>query len=261
MAEEATAGNGGAGGDGDRTEPDALGLLRRDGTGVPVLVWDLPVRVFHWCFALCVIGAVSIALFTSSMSWWFGLHSVFGLTAALLLVIRVVWGFVGTRYARWAEMPMRPKQILGYFSEVFRGQDTRILGHNPGTVLAVILMVVMFLGLATTGLIMGLTATDKLEDVHKLFAIGLLGAVALHLTGLIVHTIRFREFIAASMITGKQLARPGDGIDSPRTGVGIAILVVVLLWFGTLAVARRPEAAHVVIPGVTTLKVGRPVAP
>ena len=66
-----------------------------------ILIWDLPVRLFHWMLTLLILGALGISLLVKDSSPWYPYHSVLALIAAPLILVRIVWGFVGTRHARF----------------------------------------------------------------------------------------------------------------------------------------------------------------
>ena len=222
----------------------------------PVLIWDLPVRVFHWTFASSLTGALAVSLLGSDDSPAFSWHAVLGLTAAALAALRVVWGWIGTKYARFAAMSYRPAQIAGYFAGVVTGQDTRHVGHNPGGVVAMVLMLLLVFGLAATGVLLGL-GHDAAKELHEGLAWGILAVVVMHLVGLAVHTVRFRENIAATMVHGSQRATPESAIESSRAGVGVAFLAAAAACLMLLASGRDPSARTLRVPGLArALQIG-----
>lgn len=226
------------------------------GSDCRVLIWDLPVRVFHWAFALSIVGALAIALLTSDDSPAFSWHAVFGLTAALLAALRLVWGLIGTRYARFAAMTFSLSEIAGYFARVLTGRDTRHVGHNPGTVVAGFIMLLVVFGLAATGLSLGL-GSEATEEIHESLAWGILAVVGMHLAGLAIHTLRFRENIAATMVHGYQRAAPESAIDSPRPGAGMGFLVAAVACLALLSAGRGSSGGTLRLPGLaTTLRIG-----
>ena len=88
------------------------------------LVWDLPVRVTHWALVLAVAGCW--ATHYAGVEW-FPWHRRLGYVVLVLVVFRLVWGFVGTRHARFANFVRGPRTLLAYLRE--RGRAT--VGHNP----------------------------------------------------------------------------------------------------------------------------------
>ena len=94
---------------------------------VPILVWDWPVRVFHWSLALCVF----ISFFTGESERYSLLHQTLGYAAAGLLGFRLVWGFSGTRYARFSQFVRGPRAVLAYLKSIRQGIPSHDVGHNP----------------------------------------------------------------------------------------------------------------------------------
>lgn len=89
-----------------------------------VRVWDLFVRLLHWTFAAAMI----LAWLTHE--WFRGWHEWVGYTALAVALLRIGWGFVGTRYARFADFIHSPRAILTYSIASLRGREPRFLGHN-----------------------------------------------------------------------------------------------------------------------------------
>ena len=110
-----------------------------------IRVWDLPIRLFHWLLVACIIGSlVSIHLFDSAVE----LHAYFGYCILTLLVFRVIWGFVGSRHARFASFVPNRQSILNYL----QGKSPRFLGHNPIGALSVFALLFVLCVQGVTGL-------------------------------------------------------------------------------------------------------------
>ena len=110
-----------------------------------IRVWDLPIRLFHWLLVACIIGSlVSIHLFDSAVE----LHAYFGYCILTLLVFRVIWGFVGSRHARFASFVPNRQSILNYL----QGKSPRFLGHNPIGALSVFALLFVLCVQVVTGL-------------------------------------------------------------------------------------------------------------
>ena len=110
-----------------------------------IRVWDPLVRTGHWLLATAVIIA------------WFideplGLHSWLGYFAIVLVVVRIVWGFVGPDYARFASFVRGPRLTFGYFSDLIRFSSKRYLGHSPAGAVMIIALLVMVAVTAVTGM-------------------------------------------------------------------------------------------------------------
>ena len=103
----------------------------------PFRVWDWPVRVFHWSLAACVF----IAFFTGESERFSLWHQTLGYVAGGLLAFRLVWGLIGTRYARFTEFVRGPAQLWSYVKSLRSDQPQHFVGHNPvGAVAVMVLM-------------------------------------------------------------------------------------------------------------------------
>ena len=92
-----------------------------------ILVWDLPTRAFHWLLALCFAGAFA----TGGSGPLHGVHVALGYTMLGLVAFRLVWGLVGTRYARFRSFAFGPKSVLAYLRSLASRSPQRHVGHNP----------------------------------------------------------------------------------------------------------------------------------
>src|SRR5512147_205771 len=98
-----------------------------------ILVWDLPTRVFHWLLALSFAGA----FVTAESERYRDIHVVLGYTLLGLLAFRLLWGFFGTRYARFRSFLFKPGEIAAYFMSLFKGRPANYVGHNPAGSVAI----------------------------------------------------------------------------------------------------------------------------
>lgn len=196
-------------------------------------VYDLPTRLFHWLFAVFFLTAFVIAKTVDDDSSWFNYHSLAGIMLGFLVLLRIVWGFFGTRHARFSGFALKPMDLVQYFKGILSGQKTRRAGHNPASSWAGITMMTLALGLALTGYLMT-SGFDKeiFEDVHEVLANSFIIVVALHIAGIILHTIRYQEMIGLSMIDGKKAnVDSGQTIGSQKSAFGI-ILIGLVVAFG-----------------------------
>ena len=178
-----------------------------------VRVWDPLVRMFHWGLA----GSFAIAFLTEDDL--LALHVWAGYLILGLIFIRVLWGFVGTRHARWSDFVKQPTEIFTYLKAAIRSRAARYLGHNPaGGAMVVALMLSVTLtglsGLAVYGaqelsgpmapLLSGLSEgwAHALEDIHEVVANLTLLLVLLHLAGVALASLQHRENLVRAMITG-----------------------------------------------------------
>lgn len=164
-----------------------------------VRVWDPAVRLFHWS----LVAAFAAAYLTSDDAdvahWWAGY------AALALVAFRVVWGFVGSRHARFADFVPRPAAFARYLGSAIRGREPRYLGHNPagGAMILFLLAAVGVIGasgwLLTTDWGWG---SESLEALHDGAVELTLAAIAVHVAGAIVESVRHRENLVRSMLTG-----------------------------------------------------------
>jgi len=193
------------------------------------LVYDFPTRAFHWLFASLFLSAFAIAKLLDSDSQYYSYHMMAGLTLSFAVSLRVFWGFVGTRHARFQNFVLKPKFLMEYFKGIVRNEKVRWSGHNPASSWAALLMMFFGLGLGTTGFMMA-SGGDKevLEEIHEVLANSFFIVACAHVLGIALHTLRFKDLIGLSMVTGKKENVPDEeAISLPRTGLGIIFVSLV----------------------------------
>lgn len=218
-----------------RHAPSAAGVAAK------VHVWDVPTRVFHWTFACCFAGA----WLTADSERLRDIHVMLGYTFAALLVFRLLWGLVGTRYARFASFLFSPRQLATYIGSLFTRSPEHHLGHNPAGALAIFAMLALGAMIALSGY-----ATyqeiggEWLEDLHEGAASAMLAVVAVHVAGVVVSSLLHRENLAVAMFTGAKAGPPAQGIRRTHGLVGAALLAAVLgFWW-----AYQTGAADALLP-------------
>lgn len=198
------------------------------------LVWDIPTRLFHGLFAAGFIAAAVISLVLGDDSPLFPYHAIIGLVITLMVCLRVVWGLVGSRYARFSSFAFGPAAVSQYMKATLFGGGKRYIGHNPGSAYAIFAMLALMIGLAATGFMMG-QGNESVKDIHEVLAYVMVGVVIAHVLGVALHTIRHRENIVASMIHGRKDADQAEGIRSAHPALAVAFLAVVGAWsFGLI---------------------------
>jgi cytochrome b len=194
-----------------------------------VRVYDLPTRVFHWCFAALFVTAYAIANLVDDESARFAWHMLAGMALGVAVLLRVLWGVVGTRHARWSDLSLDPRQLAGYLKGVVAGGGRRWVGHNPASSWAALSMMVLALALGASGLAMANgVAQEWVEEAHELMANVFLAIVLLHVAGLVVHVLRHRDALPLSMLSGRKRDLPVGTRDVPARGV-VAVLALALL--------------------------------
>jgi cytochrome b len=188
-------------------------------------VWDPLVRIVHWS----LVAAFAVCYFTQERNY--DLHLDAGYTILGLVAIRTIWGFVGTRYARFASFIRGPARTLGYLRDLARDDAPRSLGHNPaGGAMTVVLLLVL-VALTVSG--MALDAAENrsgpltgyslfhhrglILDLHVWGTNLALVLVALHLIGVAASSLVHRENLVAAMLTGKKRApEPSEARSDPN---------------------------------------------
>ncbi len=162
-------------------------------------VWDPLVRIFHWS----LVTGIALAWITSE-----GLdraHELIGYGVAALIVVRIVWGFVGTKYARFSQFVKGPRATLVYLGRLARGNAPRHLGHNPAGAAMIIALLTVITVTLVTGWMMTLDAfwgVEWVEELHEVMANFVLVLVAFHVAGVIHASVAHRESLVKAMITG-----------------------------------------------------------
>ena len=166
-----------------------------------VKVWDPFVRAFHWSLASLFLLAYVTGDEMETV------HIAAGYTIAGLLALRILWGFVGPRYARFSNFVRSPRAVLTYARDVVLLRAPRYLGHNPAGGAMVVALIVMLIGTCITGYMM---TTDvywgarSVEEVHEVLANLTVGLIVLHVIGVLVASFEHRENLVKAMITGRK---------------------------------------------------------
>jgi cytochrome b len=206
--------------------------MHNESNRATVLVWDLPLRVFHWLLAGSFVGA----FLTAESERWRDVHAVLGYTTLAMVAFRVLWGVFGTRYARFGALPLSPRRALAYLRSLVSARRERHLGHNPAGSLAIYVLLILAVATALTGLAAFADGGGKwLGELHEGVANTTLAVVIVHIAGVIVGSLAHRENLAAGMLTGHKRGAPGTGIDQPRRLVAAALIGLVAgLWSGLI---------------------------
>jgi cytochrome b len=173
-----------------------------------ISVWDPLVRAFHWALA----ASFAVAWLSSEKSD--SLHNAVGYTAGALVALRVVWGFLGPRYARFAQFVRSPDTVIAYLRAIKDGSERRYIGHNPAGGAMIVVLLVAMAATAVSGWRLTTNAfwgSPILQHVHSLLAHGVLALVVVHLAGVALASLRHHENLARAMVVGvKRAAKPGD---------------------------------------------------
>ncbi|NCG09328.1 MAG: hypothetical protein GWO81_07165 [Verrucomicrobia bacterium] len=196
-------------------------------------------------FAISVGGAIAIAFLVDHDSGWYAYHMLFGLCAGFLLVVHVILGIVGTRHVNFEAMGHGLSKLPGYLFGIFKRQEKPCPGHNP---LAWFVYVVMFSILTLLVLSGVFMLNHSIEEIHEILGWVLLGTVAAHLIGILIHGLRFRENVALSMFSGRKRATQEVALRRSRPVLGLMLLLISLSFMVQLFQNYERGASAVRLP-------------
>lgn len=196
------------------------------------LVWDLPVRVFHWALVASFAGAYAL----SESERLRHIHVMLGYTVAGLVAFRLLWGLIGSRYARFSSFAYGPGAAIRYLKGLVTGRAEAHVGHNPAGSWSIYAIVVLAMATCVTGYLnFQEVGGDAVEELHELFANAWLVVVGLHVAGVLASSLAHRENLVAAMVTGYKRGVTTAG-GRPQWAVGVTLAAAVLaFWTWTLA--------------------------
>lgn len=205
-------------------------------------VWDIFVRVFHWALVGSIIGMYISAKKMNSV------HIRLGYLVIALVLARIVWGFIGTKHARFGDFLYRPAEIYQYLKSLFTGKPIHYIGHNPAGGLMILVMLIALLSTAFAGLktiaadgkgplahtsqsLLSSAYADEdehegdeknhpkfqrdvekhefWEEIHEGMTSVMLFLIFIHICGVLASSWLHKENLILSMITGKKKSAQG----------------------------------------------------
>lgn len=208
-------------------------------------MWDLPTRFFHWLLVACI-----------GLSWWTGKegeldrHAWVGYAVLVLVVFRIAWGFVGSRHSRFSDFLAGPGAILAYL----RGAGSTSPGHNPLGGWSVLVMLLLLLTQAVTGLFntddvlfngplyyaLDGDLRDTLGAIHEITFNILLAVIALHVLAVCWHQFVRGEPLLQAMWRGAAPGRVGRQTPAPISRALVLLGAFALLLWAVIALAPQP---------------------
>lgn len=168
----------------------------------PLRLWDPVVRLFHWSLAGAFLANY---FFTEEGENW---HRWLGYYAVAWLAIRLLWGFVGSPAARWADFWPTRARLTEHLKALVSGRDYHRMGHSPLGGLVMIGMMLLMFGLGVTGFLMEevdyFWGADLPLQIHEFCANALMALVGLHIVAALFESYRLKENLPLSMVTGKR---------------------------------------------------------
>lgn len=212
--------------------------------------WDWPTRVLHWVNALLVIALIVLIL---GLEWMAALgvekpvrrpvkewHAWVGHVFLITLFLRIVWGFIGNKYARFSDIvPLKGSQWqaighnIKWYLSGFKGRAAKAIGHDPLAAVFYTVLFIVLIGQVITGvLISGIELNTfpgtlfvggmseealeglehSLEELHEAGFLFILFFIAAHLIGLVAHEVKEKTGLFTSMINGKKCL-PKEDLD------------------------------------------------
>lgn len=202
-----------------------------------VRIWDLPTRLFHWLLVAFVTGLVITGHVGGNAMVW---HFRLGQAVLVLLLFRVVWGFVGGHWSRWRRLPAGPAKVLSYLRTPSSGHTWP--GHNPLGSWSLLFMLSWLMLQVGTGLIsddeiayagpltslVSGTLVSAATAWHKgTGKIGLLALVLLHVLAIVWYRVRKSQALIPAMVHGDKLLPAST--PASRDGSGSRILALAVL--------------------------------
>lgn len=201
------------------------------------LVWDLPLRLFHWVLVL----SMSASWVTAELGFdWMQIHMYLGYSTLGLIIFRIIWGFIGPRHARFTSFLTGPSGIWRYAKALAAGTMIQTAGHNPLGGISVIVMLVLVGFQATTGLfatddivwtgpynsaVSGTTA-ERLTSLHHLNFNIILVAVSLHVMAVAFYFLVKKQNLVAAMLHGKKPVPEHEAISKSEVIKALIVIAI-----------------------------------
>jgi len=198
-----------------------------------VRVWDPLVRLAHWSLAIGILLS-----FVTAESWP-ETHEAIGYAIGAIIVMRVVWGFIGSKHARFSDFAYGPSAVASYLVALMGFKGRRYLGHSPAGGAMVIMLLALVGVIVATGILteiqqegavpstvaMAQSGGDRGEEhesligeIHEAATNVLLVFVSLHIAGVLLASFAHRENLITAMFTGRK--RSGSKPGRPAAGNG-----------------------------------------
>ena len=165
-----------------------------------VQVWDPLLRICHWTLA----AGFAVAFIAEEGDL---VHQVAGYIVAGAVAIRLVWGLLGPQHARFGDFVTGPRALFAHLADMLRFRERRYLGHNPAAGAMAVALLGLMAGLAVTGWMLTTNAwygVEWLETLHEGAANVALGLVCLHIAAAVYESLRQRESLPWTMVTGRK---------------------------------------------------------
>tara|TARA_B100000963_G_scaffold329589_1_gene319087 strand:+ start:608 stop:1297 length:690 start_codon:yes stop_codon:yes gene_type:complete len=214
------------------------------------VIWDLPLRIFHWALVLCVVTSV-----ISAKTGLTTIHERSGLAVMALILFRLVWGFLGSQTARFSSFLKSPPAVWSSLRQLILKQTDELSGHSALGGYATIVLLTICIVMAVSG---SFSTDDILYDgpfahiapdyiklassVHQMTEKVLFAVIILHLFAMFVYFWRLKKNLVPAMITGRRpkAVGPSGDLSMLRTVFGL-LLIIGLIGLFQLAPLLKPS--------------------
>lgn len=201
-------------------------------------IWDLPIRLFHWLLVILI----AYSWYTMEIEEDLDKHFISGYCVLALILFRLVWGFVGTRHARFRTLFFSPGEIISYTKSLFSVPTKEYAGHNPLGSLSVMALLFFLAVQAGTGLFsndedyyfgplsdyVSTKTSDLLTEIHHLNFNILLGFIVLHILAILYYQLIKKEKLLAAMFHGKKALQSENENSISHSKLWTALIVILL---------------------------------
>ncbi|MCV2403638.1 cytochrome b/b6 domain-containing protein [Marinomonas sp. C2222] len=202
------------------------------------LVWDWPIRLCHWLIVLLFSGLIYTGKADEDYMQY---HFYMGYMLSAVIIVRVLYGFYGSRYALFSQFVKQPRHAFNYVKSILAGKPQEYLGHNPlGGLMTVFLLLVLTLQWIT-GLfnsddifwygpfsaLLPVSWLSQMSYIHYALPDWLIGAAIIHILAVLYHEFYLKELLTAAMIHGhkKYTKAARSEVKTPRWGVVFSLLI------------------------------------
>lgn len=193
----------------------------KDNTRVEILVWDFPTRIFHWL----LVASFIMGYLTSESERLRDWHMVSGYLLVGLILFRLVWGIIGTKYAKFRDFVRGPAAVLDYLNGLFSKESKHYVGHNPAGAIAIVLLLTCGLGMGVSGwLLFNDFGGSFVEEGHEALASIMLTVVIVHVLGVMLSSFLHKENLVRAMVTGYKFGDTSLAIKYQHVLLGLLLL-------------------------------------
>ena len=203
------------------------------------LVWDIPLRLFHWMLVICVFGAIG-----SAKAEVLEVHQHFGMAVMGLICFRLVWGMAGSKTAKFSRFIRPPSAAIKVVRQIFEGKADKVAGHSALGGYAVILLLLICLVMSISGAFstddvlfegpfvsLAPSISPLAERVHAITEKLVFAVIVLHLAAMAVYYFRLKINLIPAMVTRRHKNISGDSglISRAHTAFGLIWLAICVI--------------------------------